>query len=107
MPQITIANLPDKSVKFKDSTISILKVLQNNFIDWMHACGGKGRCTTCKAIVLEGMDKISELSPFEKKCRDANLLNEDHRLTCQCRAMGDIIIKVPEENKLPHMEYSD
>lgn len=107
MPEIIIQNLSNKKVIYSDTSISVLKVLQNNQIDWMHACGGKGRCTTCKINVLKGYENISELSSFERKCKNAGLLTEVQRLACQCRSEGDILISVPQECKLPHMEYSD
>ena len=106
MPQIIIENLFNKSIKFAGDSKSVLKIMQKNYIDWMHACGGKGRCTTCKMTVIQGEKNLSDPTPFEKKCLKAQLLNEDQRLACQCYPEGDLVVKVPDENKLPHMEYS-
>jgi 2Fe-2S ferredoxin len=106
MPQITIDNLNNKIISYPGED-RVLTLIQQDFVDWMHACGGKGRCTTCKMIVLSGMEALTSPSPFEKKCRDRGLLKQEERLACQCRASGDIIIKVPEECKLPHIHYTD
>lgn len=106
MPQITIDNLNNKIISFLKSD-RVLTLIQRDLVDWMHACGGKGRCTTCKMIVLSGMEALTPHSPFEKKCRDRGLLKQEERLACQCSISGDLIIKVPEECKLPHMNYSD
>lgn len=76
-------------------------------MDWMHACGGKGRCTTCKMTVISGMENLTSPSPFEQKCIVKGLLDAEHRLACQCAVVGNIRIKVPDENKLPHMDYSN
>jgi len=107
MPEITVSNLNEKSISFNESTSSVLKVLHENYVDWMHACGGKGRCTTCKMIVLKGMEYLSPESDFEKKVKKLGALRQNERLACQCLASGDITIRVPEQNKLPHLTYSD
>ncbi|MDX1627384.1 MAG: 2Fe-2S iron-sulfur cluster-binding protein [Fulvivirga sp.] len=107
MPQITVANLSDKTIETNDKQSSVLKVLHENFIDWMHACGGKGRCTTCKMIVERGLDNLSPHSEFEMKVKKWGALNDNERLACQCSLGGDIVIRVPHQNKLPHVRYSD
>ncbi|MBL6446541.1 (2Fe-2S)-binding protein [Fulvivirga sp. 29W222] len=108
MPKIVVKNLDNKIISSNEMSVSILKMLQDNFIDWMHACGGKGRCTTCKAIILEGEENLSPLTVHEKRFAEMNALKANERLTCQCIIeKGEIIIKVPETSKLPHMKYSD
>jgi ferredoxin, 2Fe-2S len=106
MVKIVIENLAQKELSPVDPSKSILNVLQSNFIDWMHACGGKGRCTTCKMIVVEGMDLLTPLTPTEVKYRSLGQLAENERLSCQTRATGSCRIRVPEESKMPHMEYT-
>jgi len=107
MPEITVSNLSQKTIKSNDNDKVVLKILHENFIDWMHACGGKGRCTTCKMIVEQGKRNITADSDFERKVRKLGALKENERLACQCKINGDIVIKVPEKNKLPHLTYSD
>lgn len=106
MVKIVIENLAQKELLDVDQSKSILKVLQANFIDWMHACGGKGRCTTCKMIIVDGMDQLSHLTPAELKYRSLHLLATNERLACQTRALGTCRIRVPEESKMPHMSYT-
>ncbi|MEQ8810457.1 MAG: 2Fe-2S iron-sulfur cluster-binding protein, partial [Imperialibacter sp.] len=67
MPKIVIQNLNNKRLFSENSGRTLLSILQENYIDWMHACGGKGRCTTCKAIVHEGLALLGELTEAEKK----------------------------------------
>ena len=107
MPQITIQNINNKSVPFQDSSKTVLNIFQDHQLDWMHACGGKGRCTTCKMIVVEGAAKLSAPSPFEEKMERSRRLLAGERLACQCRPFGNICLRVPEENKLPHITYTD
>ena len=107
MARIIIKNLSDREVFTEDSQTSILQAVQNSQVDWMHACGGKGRCTTCKLIVVEGLDNFTPPSNFELKVRRLGALKENERLACQCMALDDVTIKVPEKSKLPHLKYSD
>jgi 2Fe-2S ferredoxin len=107
MPEIHITNLYERKLISKSQEKTALKLIHENFIDWMHACGKKGRCTTCKMIVLKGMENLSELTEPEKKFRSQNRLAKNERLACQTKVLGDIKIKVAEVNKFPHMDYSD
>lgn len=107
MPQIRIQNINYKTVPFKDSSKTVLKIFQENLVDWMHACGGKGRCTSCRMQVLEGAENLSSPSPFEQKMQKAGRLQADERLACQCRPQADLLVKVPEGTKLPHITYTD
>jgi 2Fe-2S ferredoxin len=106
MVEIVIENLAQKQLSPVDPSESILHIVQSHFIDWMHACGGKGRCTTCKMIVVEGMEQLSRLTPAEMKYQQLGELKENERLTCQTRALGSCRIRVPDESKMPHMDYT-
>jgi ferredoxin, 2Fe-2S len=104
---IVIKNLPGKIVRFHPIGQTVLQVLQDNGIDWMHSCGAKGRCTTCKFRIIQGSDNLSSLTSAERRYRDQKLLAGDERLACQARTVGDVELEVPDESKLPHISYSD
>jgi 2Fe-2S ferredoxin len=106
MVKIIIENLGQKELSLAELNKTALYQLHTNYIDWMHSCGGKGRCTTCKMIVLKGMEHLSGQTHAEKKYELEGLLNENERLACQVRVNGDITIRVPDESKLPHVKYS-
>ena len=107
MVKIVIENLGRKELEVNNDAKSVLSHLQDHFIDWMHACGAKGRCTTCKMEVISGKDQLTELTSAEVKYRNAKELGLNERLAGQAKLLGNISIKVPETSKLPHMEYSD
>ncbi|MBK6265936.1 (2Fe-2S)-binding protein [Marivirga sp. S37H4] len=107
MPEIHITNLYERKIISKSLEKTALELIHENFIDWMHACGKKGRCTTCKMIVIEGQNNLSELTEPETKYREQGRLAENERLSCQAKVLGDIKIKVADINKFPHMDYSD
>lgn len=92
---------------FQGQSRSILATLQAERIDWMHACGGKGRCTTCKFSVVSGAAHLSPTTTHEARYRQQGDLRDSERLACQVRATGDVVIRVPEEGKLPHIKYSN
>lgn len=105
MARIVIQNLR-KSIEVTDLSKSMLFNIQQGGIDWMHACGGKGNCTTCKAIVLKGKEYMDQCTQAELRYKRLGLLNDNERLACQVRIIGDVIIQVPEESKLPHLTYN-
>lgn len=107
MVKITIENLAKKEVIGSDGRTSALKLIHESGIDWMHACGGKGRCTTCKMIIMEGMDNLSSISPVEINYREQGQLKDNERLACQTRPLGEVLIRVADEYKLPHISYTN
>jgi 2Fe-2S ferredoxin len=104
--KIIIENLNNRIIQGEDKTRTLLKHLQDNQIDWLHACGAKGRCTTCKAIIVAGSEALSPPTRFEEKYFQIGELYTGERLSCQVLVEGDIVIRVPEEGKLPHIVYS-
>jgi len=105
MVKITIENLGEKEVAFAHQR-SVLAALHHNNVDWMHACGGKGRCTTCKMIIVSGGENLSAMTSAEAKFRTLGLLAADERLACQTQLHGNITIRVADAYKLPHVRYS-
>ena len=97
----------EKALSSENYSKTLLRHVQENYIDWMHACGGKGKCTTCKALVLSGFENLGELTDVEKRYRAKGELKDNERLACQCVVLGDVTIRIPEESKLPHILYTD
>ncbi len=108
MPTIQIENLHNlKITSTEDNSKALLHIILAQGYDWMHACGGKGKCTTCKVIILSGGQHLGSTSEAEEKFRLLGRLKDGERLSCQCMVTGDISIKVPEGSKLPHITYSE
>ena len=55
-----------------------------------HVCGGDGACGTCRIEVVEGWDNLSPPTPDETYKE----LEAPHRLSCQSKLLGDVIVKV-------------
>lgn len=107
MARIVIENLFHKTLVVRDHSRTLLQHFQDHGIDWMHACGGKGRCTTCKVIVQEGGHYFCPLTPAEERYARIGALSSQERLACQASVHGDVRLRVPEEYQLPHVTYSD
>jgi len=105
MARIVIVNWAGKTLEASDSTKTLLQHLHEHRLDWMHACGGKGRCTTCKAIVVGGAEDLHALTAAETRYATMGALKTNERLACQLKVSTDITIKVPEVYKLPHIDY--
>ena len=106
MALIVIKNLAEKTLEVQDFSKTLLQHVQQNGIDWMHACGGKGRCTTCKVIIEEGHENLESKTQAELKYEGLGLLAQNERLSCQLKIKVDIVVRIPEEGKFPHMKYS-
>lgn len=107
MPNLVVENMSGLNLKVTNNSQSILQNLQENYIDWMHACGAKGRCTTCRAEIVSGMEYLEEMNEAEKRMQPR--LQAHERLTCQAvyNAGGELVIRVPEPCKFPHINYSE
>lgn len=108
MVKIRIQNLGNRSIESKALDGKVIDLIHENGIDWMHACGKKGRCTTCKMIVVDGQENLSLETGQEQHFRDLKRLLANERLACQAHLLhGVLTIRVPESSKFPHLTYSE
>ncbi|MBC7449212.1 MAG: (2Fe-2S)-binding protein [Hymenobacteraceae bacterium] len=90
---------------------SLLDALQAAGLDWAHACGGRGRCTTCQLRLTAGAEFLEPDTTAEARYRAAGQLPAGHRLTCQGRLTANVPPGaelrgvVPPEGRLPHVIY--
>ena len=106
MPRVVIENMSGKSIDCLDKKEKLLDILLRE-TDWLHACGGKGNCTTCKVTVKDGYEWLPPLTKSELKYMNLQLLGQNERLACQLTVQKDLTIQVPDESKLPHLIYSN
>ena len=111
MTKIVIQNM--NAVEFSvDKQKNILDNIHYQHIDWLHSCGGKGKCTTCKMIIKKGKELLTPKSAIEKQFINQGTLTENERLSCQCRLKSSsseedrLVICVAQDNKLPHIAYT-
>ena len=107
MALLTIENLPGAAVEVPVGT-TLLAALQAAGYDWMHACGAKGRCTTCRVQLLAGLENLSPPTAAELRYQAAGRLLATERLTCQAQLpAGEVVGRVPAATQLPHMRYRE
>ena len=107
MALLTIENLPGATVEVPAGA-TLLAALQAAGYDWMHACGAKGRCTTCRLEVLAGPENLSPPTAAELRYRAAGRLLAHERLACQARLpAGQVVGRVPAATQLPHQQYPE
>lgn len=106
MVKIIIENLAQKEVPVTRGGLPALRHIHAEGIDWMHACGGKGRCTTCRMQVIRGGESLGPLTAAEQMYKKEGLLLNNERLACQVVVSSDLVVRVPDDSKLPHLNYT-
>jgi 2Fe-2S ferredoxin len=94
MPIVTF-NPDGKSGEFPEGT-SLLQVAERLGLELAHECGGNASCSTCRVVVEEGLDRLSDIEFDEEDMLDlAQLSIPPHRLACQARLRGDVTVRIP------------
>lgn len=107
MPRVTFLHPNGKSGEVQ-TDLSLLEAAEQLGFPLNHDCGGNASCTTCRVDVIAGSENLSEIDFDEQDLLDREALTEPyHRLGCQARVLGDVIVQVPEEKwGDPNIEYS-
>lgn len=81
-----------------DSTV--LESLHKANIDQIHACGGDGKCTTCRIYVMEGLHNCRPRNEKEVHMAVKMEFPPNIRLACQTKISGNISIRRPVVDEL-------
>ena len=71
---------------------TVLEALRDNGIPHASVCGGRARCTTCRILVTEGLDRLPEPSGLEARALGRIGATSGIRLACQIRPTANISI---------------
>ena len=74
-----------------DNTILQATIAAN--INHTHACGGNGKCSTCRVGVIEGIEYCQPRNSAEQEIADKLNFPDEVRLACQTTIIGDIFIR--------------
>ncbi len=88
MPRVTFAD-QQKTGEFPAGKTLLSAALDLGVVI-SHVCGGDGACGTCRVEVVEGGDHLTAPTPDETYKE----IEEPHRLSCQSKLVGDVIVKV-------------
>ena len=97
MPRVTFIH-PEGKQGEVPKNISLLEAAEELGFALNHDCGGNASCTTCRVDVVMGGENLSEIDFDEQDLLDREALTEPyHRLGCQARVLGDVMVQVPEK----------
>lgn len=95
MPKITFVHPQGVSGEVAPNT-SILEASKILGFALAHDCGGNASCTTCRVEVESGGEHLSEVDFDEQDLLDReNLTEAFHRLGCQAKIVGEVVVRVP------------
>ncbi|MBI3709207.1 MAG: adenylate/guanylate cyclase domain-containing protein [Proteobacteria bacterium] len=72
--------------------LSVLEASQTNGIPHASVCGGRGRCSTCRIRVAQGLERMPPPSPAEAAVLKRVSAAPNVRLACQLRPQHDITV---------------
>jgi len=93
MPRIYY--LPDERKVETAAAETILQASLRAGIPHAHACGGKARCSTCRVLILEGLEHCNPRNVKEKKLAERLHFGPEIRLACQTRITGEVKLRRP------------
>jgi adenylate cyclase len=85
--------LPDGAAIEASEQETILQALLRHGIPHAHICGGNARCSTCRLLVVEGLEFCSPRSPKEQRIAERLHFPPTIRLACQTHAFGPLKIR--------------
>ncbi|MEG3848370.1 adenylate/guanylate cyclase domain-containing protein [Microcoleus sp. herbarium19] len=87
-----IQYLPDdRSIEVDDDDI-ILEASVRAGIPHTHICGGSARCSTCRVLIVEGLEFCSPRTSPEEELAQKLRLDPEIRLACQTQVAGGNVI---------------
>jgi adenylate cyclase len=81
----------DRSINVNEGE-SILNASLAAGIPHYHACGGNGKCSTCRVLIKEGMQHLTPYTEKEKLLRAKMRIPENVRLACQTFVTGSPVL---------------
>ena len=96
MPRVTFLHSRGRTGDV-EANVTLLEASRALGFPLNHDCGGNASCTTCRVEVQMGGENLSEIDFEEQDLLDREALSQPwHRLGCQARVLGDVVVLVPE-----------
>ena len=71
---------------------TLLDISRRNAIPHVAVCGGRGRCSTCRVLVIEGAEHLTPPEADERRTLQAVAAGPHVRLACQACPTGSVTI---------------
>jgi serine/threonine protein kinase/hemoglobin-like flavoprotein/class 3 adenylate cyclase len=91
--RITFREGRERIVASSEVGVSLLDISLAAGIPHYHACGGRARCTTCRVVVLEGIEHAGPPTQAEERLAQARQWPPSIRLACQLKPTGDMTVR--------------
>lgn len=91
MPRIYYS--PDDKEVDMESDETILRASLQSAIAHVHACGGNARCSTCRVLILDGIEYCDPPNEREKALAERLHFSSEMRLACQTTITGDVRLR--------------
>jgi class 3 adenylate cyclase/hemoglobin-like flavoprotein len=72
---------------------TILEASLANGVPHIHECGGRARCSTCRVMIVDGLDNCLPRTALEEKMAKRKGFYPEIRLACQTRLLGNVTLK--------------
>ncbi len=82
--------------------MSVLDASEKLGLELRHDCGGFATCSTCRVMIVDGVENLSEIDLDEENMLEEAELPTPFRLSCQTMIQGDAVFLIPE----PEMDWS-
>ena len=83
-----------ETIQTKNTDLTLLQISLENEIPHTHACGGQARCSTCRVLVLEGLENLSNATQPETKLAKKKGFPDNIRLACQTKVNENANISI-------------
>ena len=84
---LAVVEPDNKKIQVSENESILTASLRNN-VPHLSACGGTGKCSTCRVEIIDGLDNCSERSELEQKLAQKLSFPENIRLACQTKIIG-------------------
>jgi 2Fe-2S ferredoxin len=91
-PHITITCLPSHRKIRTPKGSNVFAVLRKEGIPIAFSCSGEGICAKC-VLDISPQSNVTPESNLERKRKEDNRINPDLRISCLCKAKGDITVQ--------------
>jgi adenylate cyclase len=91
MPKVHF--LPEEKMVEVVPGTTLLEAAKGAGIPHACMCGGNCRCTTCRVMILEGLDRLGPRTADEEKLLGPLELHPSVRLACRAKVAGDVTVR--------------
>ena len=91
-PSITITCLPSQQKIQTRKGVNVFRILRDSDVPIAFACSGEGICAQC-VLHITPKENITPESKQETERKKANRIDPQLRISCLCRAKGDITVR--------------